>query len=76
MIVDVVKHSKFTVFFFFFFLKYILTFKIMVYNKYSIKFGGGVNLLDKKVIEDVLYAALSRGGDFAEIFVEDRKMEI
>ena len=30
-------------------------------------------MLDKKVIEDVLYAALSRGGDFAEIFVEDRK---
>ncbi len=29
-------------------------------------------MLDKKVIEDVLYAALSRGGDFAEIYVEDR----
>jgi len=29
-------------------------------------------LLDKRVIEDVLYAALSRGGDFAEVFVEDK----
>jgi TldD protein len=29
-------------------------------------------MLNKKVIEEVLYAALSTGGDFAEIFVEDR----
>ena len=29
-------------------------------------------MLDKRVIEDVLYAALSRGGDFAEVFVEDK----
>lgn len=29
-------------------------------------------MLDKNIIEDVLYAALSRGGDFAEIYVEDR----
>lgn len=29
-------------------------------------------MLDKKVIERVLYAALSKGGDFAEIFVEDK----
>ena len=29
-------------------------------------------MLSKKVIENVLYAALSHGGDFAEIFVEDR----
>ena len=29
-------------------------------------------MLEKDVIEDVLYVALSRGGDFAEIFVEDR----
>lgn len=29
-------------------------------------------MLSKKVIENVLYAALSTGGDFAEIFVEDR----
>lgn len=30
-------------------------------------------MLDNKVIENVLCAALSRGGDFAEIFVEDKK---
>jgi len=29
-------------------------------------------VLSNKVIENVLYAALSTGGDFAEIFVEDR----
>ncbi len=29
-------------------------------------------MLDKKIVEDVLYAALSYGGDFAEIFVEDK----
>ena len=29
-------------------------------------------MLDNKVIESVLYTALSRGGDFAEIFVEDK----
>lgn len=29
-------------------------------------------MLDKRVIENVLSAALSRGGDFAEIFVEDK----
>lgn len=29
-------------------------------------------MLNNKVIENVLYAALSKGGDFAEIFVEDR----
>lgn len=29
-------------------------------------------MLDNKVIENVLYAALSRGGDFAEIYVEDK----
>ena len=29
-------------------------------------------MLSEKVIENVLYAALSRGGDFAEIFVEDK----
>jgi TldD protein len=29
-------------------------------------------LLEKNVIENVLYAALSKGGDFAEIFVEDK----
>lgn len=29
-------------------------------------------MLNKKVLENVLYAALSQGGDFAEIFVEDR----
>ena len=29
-------------------------------------------MLNKRVIENVLYAALSTGGDFAEIFVEDR----
>ncbi|NLP47149.1 MAG: TldD/PmbA family protein [Epulopiscium sp.] len=29
-------------------------------------------MLSNKVIENVLYAALSTGGDFAEIFVEDR----
>lgn len=29
-------------------------------------------LLSKKVVENVLTAALSRGGDFAEIFVEDK----
>lgn len=30
-------------------------------------------MLDKQVIENVLCAALSNGGDFAEIFVEDKK---
>ncbi|MBU5438949.1 TldD/PmbA family protein [Tissierella sp. MSJ-40] len=29
-------------------------------------------MLSNKVIENVLYAALSKGGDFAEIFVEDK----
>lgn len=29
-------------------------------------------MLDNKVIENILYVALSRGGDFAEIFVEDK----
>jgi len=29
-------------------------------------------MLEKKIVEEVLYAALSTGGDFAEIFVEDR----
>lgn len=29
-------------------------------------------MLSQKTIENVLYAALSRGGDFAEIFVEDK----
>ncbi len=29
-------------------------------------------MLDKKLIEDVLTAALSTGGDFAEVFVEDK----
>ncbi|MBU5292664.1 TldD/PmbA family protein [Anaerosalibacter bizertensis] len=29
-------------------------------------------MLNKKTIENVLYAALSTGGDFAEIFVEDK----
>lgn len=30
-------------------------------------------MLDKNLVQDVLYAALSMGGDFAEIFVEDRR---
>ena len=29
-------------------------------------------MLSKSLIEDVLTAALSTGGDFSEIFVEDR----
>lgn len=29
-------------------------------------------MINKKIIENVLYAALSTGGDFAEIFVEDK----
>jgi len=29
-------------------------------------------VLDKKVIENILYAALSKGGDFAEVFVENK----
>ena len=29
-------------------------------------------MLSKKTLENVLYAALSKGGDFAEVFVEDR----
>jgi TldD protein len=29
-------------------------------------------MIDKKIVSDVLYAALTTGGDFAEIFVEDR----
>lgn len=29
-------------------------------------------MLDNRIIENVLYAALSKGGDFAEIFVEDK----
>jgi len=33
---------------------------------------GGDKLLGDKIIENVLNAALSRGGDFAEIFVEDK----
>ena len=31
-----------------------------------------VEMLNKNVVQEVLYAALSVGGDFAEIFVEDR----
>lgn len=31
-------------------------------------------MLGKKIIEDVLYAALSRGGDFAEIYLEDKRV--
>ncbi len=34
--------------------------------------NGGDILLDKNVIEKVLNAALSHGGDFAEVFVEDK----
>ena len=29
-------------------------------------------MLSKSVLEDVIYAALSKGGDFAELFVEDK----
>ncbi len=43
-----------------------------MYNIYKVQNKGGNFLLSKKVIENVLYAALSTGGDFAEIFVEDR----
>lgn len=32
---------------------------------------GGVNLLDKDLIKDILGKALSTGGDFAEVFIED-----
>src|SRR5699024_1829672 len=39
---------------------------------YYIRYIGGISLLNKKTIENVLYAALSTGGDFAEIFVEDK----
>lgn len=30
-------------------------------------------MLDKKIIDDILFEALYLGGDFAEIFIEDRK---
>jgi len=43
-----------------------------MYNIYKVQNKGGNFLLSKKVIENELYAALSTGGDFAEIFVEDR----
>ena len=29
-------------------------------------------MLDKNIVNDVLMAALSHGGDFAEVFAEDR----
>ncbi len=31
----------------------------------------GIYMLNKSIIEDILYAALSSGGDFAEVFIED-----
>lgn len=42
-----------------------------MYNRRKSK-RGGVFLLSQKLIENVLHAALSKGGDFAEIFVEDK----
>lgn len=33
---------------------------------------GGINMLQQSIIEDLLTAALSTGGDFAEIFVEEK----
>jgi TldD protein len=40
--------------------------------KYSYLRKRSDSLLNKSLIEDTLTAALSTGGDFAEIFVEDR----
>lgn len=51
--------------------QYVSIFEILLYNVYNY-IKGGFSLIDKQVIEDVLYAALSKGGDFAEIYVEDK----
>ena len=36
------------------------------------QYYGGTSMLNKQIVQDVLAAAISTGGDFAEVFIEDR----
>lgn len=43
----------------------------MFLDKWKHKIGGAI-LLEKKTVEDVLAVAMEKGGDFAELFLEDK----